>query len=149
MNGPLADSKESSRFEAEGKREHCCRVVADQLVEDHGAEVDGGKRCGRAPGTRERDDQAGEQPRHADTSRARPMPNEAPMARSTGQSTDRRASDGEMDRLATIAPAARNATSMILALPLTNVAIMARKISVANQARSYRTGRESSTSLTK
>ena len=46
-----------------------------------------------------------------------------------------------------MAPAARNAASMMSTLPLTNAAIMARKAIVAYRARSNLKGRESSTSL--
>ena len=54
-----------------------------------------------------------------------------------------------MHPAATIAPAARKAASMMLTLPLTNAVIMARKMIAASQARLNRTGRESSTSLTR
>ena len=65
-----------------------------------------------------------------------PTPNDAAMAISTGRSTDFRASAAEMQRVATIAPAARKAASMMSTLPLTNAAIMTRKMIAAGQARS-------------
>jgi hypothetical protein len=82
-----------------------------------------------------------------DCSSALPAPNDAAMASSTGRSTDFRASVAEMHRAAIMAPADRKAASMMSTWPLTNAAIMARKMTAADPARSYRTGRESSTSL--
>ena len=60
MNGPLIDSQQPGRFEAERKRKCGSGVVADQLVEDHRAEVDRRQSGGWTPRTRCLHEQTGE-----------------------------------------------------------------------------------------